>query len=347
MTMERPGNPALGLFRDAGGPGLVIPSEHGGLGATPLEAIRVQRALAAHSPSLAVAVTMHHFSVATLVEMAATASGGAEWLVLEGVARQKLYVASGFAEGRAGTSIFSSQFKVRRSAEGLLLSGSKKPCSLSASMDLLTASVQVPDEGGGPGTLAVVLLPAATPGITRRPYWGSWALGGAESDEVILEDVLVPDSLLTYWGQPGQLDSVQGRSFLWFELLIAASYLGIASALVERVLAAGRGTPVERVGLAIETEGAMAALEGVAQSLMATEADLLARALLVRFAVQQAVERTAGQAAELLGGMAFIGSPEVAYLLASARALAFHPPSRLSAAPSLDSYLVGGPLRLE
>ena len=81
-------------------------------------AIRVQRAIGSRSPSLAVATTMHHFSLATLVEMAAAPNGaGTEWLVLEGVARQKLYVASGFAEGRMGTGIFTSRFTVRRTAE--------------------------------------------------------------------------------------------------------------------------------------------------------------------------------------------------------------------------------------
>src|SRR5262249_38294345 len=144
---------------------------------------------------------------------------GAEWLVLEGVARQKLYVASGFAEGRTGAGIFSSQLQVRRTAEGLVLTGSKKPCSLSASMDLLTASVLLPDDTGG-ATLAVVLVPAATPGISRRPFWGSGVLAGAESDEVVLEEVVVPDSLIAYWGRPGTLDVAQERSFLWFELLI-------------------------------------------------------------------------------------------------------------------------------
>jgi alkylation response protein AidB-like acyl-CoA dehydrogenase len=61
---ERPGGPALGLFRECGGPGPLIPAEHGGLGATPLDALRVQRAVGSRSPSLAVATTMHHFSVA-------------------------------------------------------------------------------------------------------------------------------------------------------------------------------------------------------------------------------------------------------------------------------------------
>ncbi|HYL05012.1 MAG TPA: acyl-CoA dehydrogenase, partial [Thermoanaerobaculia bacterium] len=68
--------------------------------------------------------------------------------------------------------------------------------------------------------------------------------------------------------------------------------------------------------------------------------------LFVRFAVQQAIERVAAHAAELLGGMAFITSPDVAYLLAASRALAFHPPSRLSVAAALDGYLAGRPMQV-
>ena len=349
MELDRPPSPAIRLFRDSGGPGLVIPAEYGGLGASALDAIRCQRAVAVRSPSLAVATTMHHFSVATLVEMAAGPHKDMEWLVLEGIAHNKLLVASGFAEGRTGSSIFSSQFEVRRSAEGLVLNGSKKPCSLAASMDLLTVSLTLPAQPRAEGSLVVALLPSSTPGVSIRTFWGSWVLAGAESEEVVLQDVAVPESMLAYWGRPDAMDTVQRRSFLWFELLIAASYLGVASALVERVFMGKRGTATERAELGTETEGAMAALEGVARAMDSGEAgeDLLARALMVRFAVQAAIERTTARAAELLGGLAFVTSSDVAYFLAAGRALAFHPPSRLSAAPALDAYLTGGPLRLD
>jgi alkylation response protein AidB-like acyl-CoA dehydrogenase len=63
--------------------------------------------------------------------------------------------------------------------------------------------------------------------------------------------------------------------------------------------------------------------------------------------VQDAVERASNRAAEMLGGMAFVSEPDVALLLASARALAFHPPSRRASALALDSYLGAGTLRLE
>jgi alkylation response protein AidB-like acyl-CoA dehydrogenase len=346
MEMERPGNPSIATFRQLGGPGLLIPAQFGGRGAAPLQAVRAQRAIASRAPSLAVATTMHHFSVASVVEINPE-EPGPEGALLEAIARGNLYVASGFAEGRTGTSVLSSAVRVERGPAGLVLNGSKKPCSLSASMDLLTASTPAP-EGMGTG-LAIAVVPAGAPGIERRPFWQSPILAGAESDEVILRDVPVTDDAFFPAGGPGQVDALQDRSFLWFELLIATSYLGIASGLVERVLASGRGGAAERVSLATELEGAMAALEGVARAMALGERgnDELARVLLVRYAVQGAVERATSLSAELLGGMEFIRSPEVSYLLAAARPLAFHPPSRLAASKRLDAYLSGAPLVLD
>ena len=44
--LERPGNPGLELFRQCGGPALVIPGQYGGSGASPAEALQVTRELA-------------------------------------------------------------------------------------------------------------------------------------------------------------------------------------------------------------------------------------------------------------------------------------------------------------
>lgn len=353
---EKPGNPSISIFREMGGCGLLVPRDYGGLGATASEAVRAQCAIASRSPSLAIATTMHHFSVATVVEMVERKAGsGFEWMMLEAVARQNLYVASGFAEGRSGTSILASGMRVEKSGDGgLRINGSKKPCSLSQSMNLLTASLVIPGEGDQEPELAVAIIPSETPGIERRPFWTSEILAGAESDELVLNDVEVPAELVSYFGSPGQLNEIQNRGFVWFELLIAASYLGVAAALVERVIASGKGGASERALLAIEIRGALSALEGVAAGMPGGEAvgevagDELAHALLTRFAVQRAVERATTLAAELLGGMAYIGSPDASYLYAAARCLAFHPPSRHSASHTIDRYLQqGGPLVIE
>lgn len=345
---EQPGNPSIALYRERGGVRLLIPKDLGGLGADALQAVRISRAIGSRSPSLAIATTMHQFSVVSLVEAAAMGTG-AESLLLEAVASRNDYVASGFAEGKTGQNILTSSMQVRRSPDGLVVNGSKKPCSLSASMSLLTVSLCVPPGADGePAGFAVAIVPADAEGVERRPFWSNSVLAGAESDEVILCDVVVPDAFVAYLANEAHAQAVQTRSFIWFELLISASYLGIASALVERVLLAGRGTPTERTGLAIEVDGAMGALENAARAMTDGENDddALARVLMVRYAVQGAIERVTFHAAELLGGIAFLTSNDVVCLLASSRALAFHPPSRASLVNDLDGYLIGKPFAI-
>jgi alkylation response protein AidB-like acyl-CoA dehydrogenase len=346
LELERPGNEALAAFRAAGGPALLVPREYGGLGASLPEAVRVQRAVGSRSPSLAVATCMHHFSVASLVEL--TAGGnGFEWAMLSAIAENSWYLSSGFAEGRPGQHILAPTMRGTVVDGGLLVSGVKKPCSLTWSMDLLSASVAVTDPAGGPDRTAVVLVPAASEGLHRSPFWASWVLAGAESDEVVLRDVHVPDALVFYPSTGAEMDPVQARGFAWFELLIAASYVGVASGLVERVLLARKGDAVERTLLAVELEAASAALEQVAGSVATAEADeLLAQSLYVRYSAERTIERVVMAAAGLLGGMAFVGSSEVAYLLAAGRALAFHPPSRAAASVPLERYLAGSALVL-
>jgi alkylation response protein AidB-like acyl-CoA dehydrogenase len=329
MTWEGRDSKALTVFREAGGCGL--------------------RAIGARSPSLAVATTMHHFSVASLAELSALGTGF-EWAVLQAIAEQHWYLSSAFAEGNPSTNILAPRVQARRVEGGLLVNGSKKPCSLTWSMDLMSASVAVTGEGrveeAGADELAIVLIPATDPGISRRPFWESFVLAGAESDEVVLTDVFVPDMMVFRPAEATMTDPIQGRGFLWFELLVAASYIGVASALVERVLQSGRGTPQDRVALAADLESAMAAVEAVAGCLPAKDDQdvehLLTRSLYVRYGVENAVARVSMAAAALAGGIAFVSSPDIAYLLAASRALAMHPPAVGPVSEALDRSLLGG-----
>jgi alkylation response protein AidB-like acyl-CoA dehydrogenase len=342
-ALEQPDGPALPKFREAGGPSLLVPQEYGGMGATPIEAARIHRAIGTRSPSLGIAATMHNFSLATLVEYGEYSSE-----FLKTICMGQLLVASGFAEGRTGASILAPAMKATKVDGGYLINGSKKPCSLSRSMNLLTASIAVPARAGDGVERAVAIIFADTPGIQRRPFWKSPVLAGAESDELMLTDVFVPDELFFFPMVQEKLDPIETAGFLWFELLVSASYLGMASALVERAMASKKGGACEQTVLAMETETAMAALEGLAWAMQQGERTerCLARALFVRFGIQSTIERVTARSAELLGGIAFINQPEVAYLLAATRALAFHPPSRISAAGPLATYLMGGEFQL-
>jgi alkylation response protein AidB-like acyl-CoA dehydrogenase len=349
MDLESPGSPGIGLFRDAGGAGLVIPSLHGGGGASALQTAQLTRALATRSPSLAVATTMHQFSVASLVALAESSSDPT-WMMLDAVARDRRLMSSGFAEGRTSQAILAPAMKGVWDGKNWRVSGRKQPCSLSRSMDLLTASVLLhhPEQGE---RVAIALIPAASPGITIRPFWASPVLGGAESDSVILEDVEVhPDLIVELTlGLHGELDDLQTLGFVWFELLVAACYLGTAGALVEMVLDKGRAPVYERASLAMAYEAAALALDAAARDLDEGKGDndALARSLIVRFTTADAVRAMVTKSVELLGGMAFIESPKVAYLAAASHAIAFHPPSMHSSAEAMLAWFGGRPIVME
>jgi alkylation response protein AidB-like acyl-CoA dehydrogenase len=344
-VLEGRGNPAIKMFKEAKGPGLLIPERYGGMGSTSPEGVRVLRAVASRAPSLGIVCTMHNFSVSTLVEWAVFGEEYGE-AILTSLAENSLYLASGFAEGRSGAKPLEMTMRARRApGGGWLLSGRKKPCTLTYSMDFLTCGLMAETEPGV-WRRAVGLVPADSPGIERKPFWNSHVLAGAESDEVTVTDVHVPDDFVFVAAADAVLDPVEVTGYVWLQLALVSTYLGVVSNLVERLITAGKGSPEER-GLAVaQVEALAAAVDGIAYALDAGEErePLLARALAMRFAAQGTIETVAMRCAELLGGMAFIGSSEVAYLLCAARALAFHPPGRLQATRALDEYARGGAL---
>lgn len=335
------------LFRDAGGAGLVVPKDFKGHGASPSAAIRVQRAIGSRSPSLAVATTMHHFSTASLIELQSSQSGF-EWLLLQAIAEQGRLLASGFAEGVHGRGVFSPTMRARRVDGKFLVSGTKRPCSLSRSMDVLTASVAIAGEApDAESEFAIALVPAGAPGLEVSNFWGSSVLAGAQSEAVTLSDVPVDPDLVV---AVDNADAVQTASFLWFELLITASYIGMASSLVDRAIAAECGDPTLRAAMVADLESAMASLSAVANRMEQGERSesLLVQALLHRYAAQDAISRSVTSAVEQLGGMAFIGGEDVSYFASASRALAFHPPQRQRAGSlAILATLAGAPLKID
>jgi alkylation response protein AidB-like acyl-CoA dehydrogenase len=347
--LEAADSPAIEIFRAHGGTNLLVPAGYGGMDATPLDAARVVRALAATAPSMTVATMMHHFSLGTLFAVAELVGAGSdlEELLLRRVVGERMLVASGFAEGRTAQGILSPTMMAEPVEGGYLVNGAKKPCSLSSSMDLLTASVGIEQEDGSVA-MGLLMLPADTPGISIHPFWSTPALGGAESNEVRLTDVLVaPEQIIAPDPELADgMDQLTTVGLIWFQLTVCAAYTGITSLLVEKVLSAAKGSVTDRAALAVKIESAAALTEGLARRMMdgETDNDTLGAALVTRFAVQDAVAASVNQAVELLGGMAFIGNGDIAYLAAASHAIAFHAPSRGSAAAGLIDFFDGYPM---
>ena len=148
----------------------------------------MQRAIGARSPSLAVATTMHHFSVASLVALSeVVARHGVD---AAGGHRRRTTCWSRPGSPRAGRAAASCSPRMQATATATACGsrGVKRPCSLARSMDLLTASVRVPRLDGTGTQLAVALIPAASEGIAvSRRSGARFALAGAESDQVSVD----------------------------------------------------------------------------------------------------------------------------------------------------------------
>lgn len=343
LVLEAKGSPAVAIFRSRGGPGMVVPEELGGVSRGPVHAVRLQRAIAARCPSLGVATTMHHFCVATLRESSVLGDMGR--LLLQSIAEQRLLIASANAEGIPGRNILKPTVTAQRCENGYRLTGVKRPCSLAHSMDFLTATVTVVDD---PPRRALVMVPGSAENLIRRSFWTSPVLAGAESDEVVLDGVFVPNEMLVFPETQAALDHTEVAAYIWFSLLVTAAYLGVASALVERALAANAGSADARVALVHKLETTASALEGAAHLLESKGVTdgVLARSLFVRFEALTQISQAAAAAAQMLGGMRFIRDPDISYLLSASHALAFHPPSQASATQPLAAYLTGSPLSL-
>ena len=72
MAAEDPATGVVELWKEHDGPRLTAPTDLGGLGATCVETVELQRGIGYLSPSLAAASTMHYLSVAGLADFAKT-----------------------------------------------------------------------------------------------------------------------------------------------------------------------------------------------------------------------------------------------------------------------------------
>lgn len=342
---EQRGSQAIGVFRQHAAGRLVIPPELGGRGASALEVLRFQIALGSRAPSLAVATTMHHYKLAALCRLRPARELDA---VLAQVAERDWLVASGGSEGEPGRKLYQPAVRAEDTPDGIVVEGTKKPCCLTWSMDLLSVMVRSAPESRYRGELLHVLIDPRHPAVHREPFWTSPLLAGAESDAVRIARAPVPEGRVFRVGSAEAAEPFALAAFSWFELLACGAYLGVASGLFERVLQAERGGNPMRAEVACELDALAAALESTAARLDAGELSeaLLSRIFRVRYAVERRLPEVAGRCFDALGGLGVSRIPEAGYLVASVRLLACHTPSLSTMTDNLAGQLLGEPLVL-
>ncbi|WP_329228205.1 acyl-CoA/acyl-ACP dehydrogenase [Streptomyces sp. NBC_00111] len=328
VEYEQDSSPVFAALKRFRATTLLIPSACGGRGASAVEAVRFQVALGTLAPSAAIATTMHHYKIAALGRVAAAGDGRAAAILAE-LAEDAQLIASGGAESMPGRDLRSLGSHAVRGADGYRVTGLKRPCSLSTSMDTMSLMVELRAPDGTPEGYAQAFVDAHAQGLEREPFWQSPAFRAAESHAVRLNGVRVSrERVFPLLGEAGRRFATD--CYTWFQLLISASYLGVACCLAEATpeerRAGSRAWTDAAAGIrrleAVLTEAARAVDAG------ADAAGQLDAATRARDLVEDQLAGYGGQLLRAAGGGSFARTCFHALLAGSLNAIAFHPPQR-------------------
>ena len=326
----------LNYLRHYANPGLLVSAPLGGMAADLVSAVRIHRYVGSLCPSLAVMMTMHNHTTYCLSKAMDSSLAGKD-LLLSNVARDRLVFCSGFAEARPGANILSSSVSCAPRSGGFVINGSKKPCTMVDLADVALVGIANPN-GSEPTARGLLLVDnMRADNIAKRPFWPATILTATSSNELVFNDYQAAAEhvvLMEAGENPAHarqaIENTELCGLSCFQLLIAASYLGVASRLAALCFA---GTPANATDLsqiANELESAALALEGAAALVdaQAPSQELVALSVSVRTMVAQAIDRANRLALISLGGMKYLAKEDIRYLLQVSQCLNFHPLSR-------------------
>lgn len=328
MEYEQEAGTVFALLKETRATAMLVPSACGGRGVSAADAVRFQVALGSLAPSAAIATTMHHYKIAALGRVADSGDERAH-TILEDIARGAKLVASGGAESTPGRDLRSLGSRAVRDSGGYRVTGLKRPCSLSISMDVMSLMVELRAPDGSPEGYAQVFADARSEGLEREPFWRSPVFLAAESHAVRLSEVRVSrDQVFPLRGETGRRFATDCYS--WFQLLISASYLGIACCLAE-------AAPRERRAGSRRWAEAAATIRQLESSLLdaaravdsgAPDEERLNLAVRARDRVEDEIGRVGAQLLRAAGGGSFARTGFYSTLTGALNAIAFHPPQR-------------------
>ena len=325
---ERDSTTVLAALKQTRATVMLVPGRFGGGGCGAVDAVLFQTTLGALAPAAAIATTMHHYKIAALAEVATAGDPGAG-AILEDISRGAKLVASGGAESTPGRDLRTLGSRAVRDGSGYRVTGLKRPCSLSRDMDIMSLMVEIQSAEGVAEGYAQAFVDSNAEGLRVEPFWHSPVFRAAQSHAVHLDGVRLPAERLF------PLRGPQGRSFaagcyIWFQLLISASYLGVAHCIA---LAAD---PRRRSGSAAWTDavarlgrleaGVVEAARAVDQG--ADERTRLNLAVRARDRLEDELAAVGGRLLRAAGGAGFALNGLPTTLTGALNAMAFHPPQR-------------------
>jgi alkylation response protein AidB-like acyl-CoA dehydrogenase len=311
--------------------GLTIDEEHGGSGGDHLAYCLVTEELGRGDSSVRGIVSVSLGLVAKTIAAWGSEEQKLRWL--PGLTSGELVGCFGLTEPGTGSDAGSLATRAVRDGDDYVVNGTKMFITNGTWADVVLLFARSTDAPGHRGVSAF-LVPADTPGLTRRPVHGKLGLRGQATAELVLQDVRVPASALL--GEEGKGFSVAMSALAKGRMSVAAGCVGIAQAALDAAVRyAGEreqfGKAIARHQLVQELISDIAVDVDAARLLTWRVADLIDRGR--PFAVEsskaklfasEAAVRAANNALQVFGGYGYIDEYPAGKLLRDARVMTLY-----------------------
>jgi alkylation response protein AidB-like acyl-CoA dehydrogenase len=314
-------------LREAGLLAIAVPSELGGSGATIREVTAVQRELAHHCGSTALASSMHQHVTAFTAWRYRRGLPGAE-ASLRRVAEEGIVLVS-----TGGADFTHPRGEATKVDGGYRVSGHKVFASQAPAGTVLSTMFRYDDPEQGQRVLNMA-VPMADDGVRVLDNWDTLGMRGTGSHDIVIDDVFVPDERVLANRPFGVIDPPLQVIVSIAMPIVAGVYLGVAEAAFRAaVVAAGpkADDPVvqRQVGLMshrlqIASWALDRALDEVGDD-PEPSVDRMAATLAAKREIALAGVEVCDLAMDVAGGAAFFKGSTIERCYRDIRAAKFHP----------------------
>ena len=315
----------MALLRDAGFLALAVPSELGGAGLSRTEIASLLRALARSSSSTALAFAMHTHVVAAAAWRWKHQQAPTDGL-LKRVAADRIQLLSS-----GGSDWLMSSGKAVKVEGGYRVQARKVFASGAPSAQLFMTSAIEEDAADGP-TVLHFALPMTAEGVSVLDNWDTLGMRGTASQDVLLDNVFVPDAAISGRRKPGPWHPLLHIVSMVAMPLVYSVYAGIAEAARDIAMAAaGRRAAEADVDLAGALDTELAALGITIDSMVAfaetaqPSAETTNRIFMHRALVARSTLKSVDLAMELAGGASYFRKVGLEKLFRDVQGARFHP----------------------
>lgn len=362
--LDREGSFAAEHYRmahDAGYMRLTLPQEYGGWGADVHTFCLAQEELAQGCAASALAINMH---LAIQCELTYLLTPEQQEAIFSDAVDKRITFAGGGTEAGVGGSWHSVTASARKSDGGYVLNGRKKFCSGAQVADYFLNFYMLDEyrDSHLPIGVTPFLVPRETPGLSVEVTWDSMGMRASGSDDLILDNVSVPDSAMV--GRPGRGFAQASTRLYWSLFSETAVYVGVADAALKEIINYVRGRHEKYQGTRIaptlenqlligemsaKLEAARCFLNETARAFTTESVEktgytskLMAQAAQAKFFTTKTCIEVVDTALQIAGGFGFLKGNPIERQYRDVRGGPFHPPRNVPTALSLiGRHLLG------